>query len=163
MNGREITLVLTADPHASRYFRGVFPKDQLPRHISGKPACYVINTDSSRGPGEHWVAVWLHHDGRSEYFDSFGLPPRHREIIDFLRRNSVTWYHHNRRLLQNVTSSTCGLYVIYYICMKSRGWSMRRLLRPFHPHRQRANDELVWKITRPHLSALTYENRRCRV
>ena len=56
------------------HFRGVFTRDILPNRIF-KLESGVINTDTIRGDGKHWVCYY--NDSKSkyiEYFDSFGLP-----------------------------------------------------------------------------------------
>ena len=39
------------------------------------PSAYVINSDPSSEPGEHWIAVYFDKCGRGEYFNSYGLAP----------------------------------------------------------------------------------------
>lgn len=150
MNSVEIARVLSKDVHAKRVFRGVFSRDKLPRHVNTRrSSAYIVNTDSSDGAGKHWVAVWLDGRGKGEYFDSFGLPPQHREIERFILRHSHTC-RYNQRLLQDITSSACGLYVLYYVIMKSRGASLMRVLSVFDPHRPQTNDRRVLRMIRPY-------------
>lgn len=154
MNTAEITKVLLSDIYARRVFCGVFPRDKLPRRIkSYRPCAFVINTDDSAGPGEHWVGVFYDGLGKCEYFDSFGVPPLHRDIESFLMRNSLFNYRYNYRMLQHATSSTCGLYVIYYILIKSRGGSLFRVLRPFYSYNTQTNDQIVIRLVRPFLKS----------
>ena len=145
MNSGEIVERLMRDRRARRVFRGVYPRNRLPGNVTQYPSAYVINTDLASGPGEHWVAVWFDHRGVAEYFDSFGLPPHHADIRAFITRHSGS-YRYNHRLLQALTSACCGLYVVYYIAMKSRGASLPRLLSVFHPHKLWANDRRVWTL-----------------
>ena len=150
MNTREIGRVLMKDLCARRVFRGVFPRDKLPHYVDiRRPGAYIINTDHSSGPGEHWVVVWFDGRGKAEYFDSFGLPPLHYEIESFLLRHSQT-YMYNKRLLQDLTSSACGLYAMYYVIMKSRGASLAKVVSAFHPHKLRTNDRTVSRRLRPY-------------
>mgnify|MGYP006375650193 FL=1 len=149
MNSEQIALVLTSDVRTRRVFRGVFARDRLPLHVNTRqPNGFVINTDPSYRRGEHWVSVWFDGKGRAEYFDSFGLPPLHPDIEFFIKRHSRS-YRVNERSLQDLTSAACGLYVIYFIYMKSRGATLNRTLAPFHPHRPRTNDQLVYRILQP--------------
>ena len=145
MNNKEISEILRRDPRARRVFRGVFPRDRLPiynNHIH-PPSAYVINTDRSGGPGEHWVCVWLDGHGGVEYFDSFGLPPTLVPIQNFITRNKLKGLKYNQRLCQSLVSSACGLYVLYYVLMKSRGASLRRIQQPFNSLNLEANDKQV--------------------
>lgn len=145
MNNREITRVLAQHPTARRVFRGVYPRDRLPRHRLSKNHhhAFVINTAPAGHRGEHWVGVWL--DARTriaEYFDSYGLPPRHHDIQDFLLKN-CTYYKYNDHVLQDALSSTCGLYVMYFIIRKSYGDSLPRALSIFSANSPATNDRKV--------------------
>lgn len=144
MNNRQIGTVLLKDLRSRRVFRGVYPRNKLPYFVNTRQPCaFVINTDNSDGPGEHWVAVWFDGRGKAEYFDSFGLPPSfYPDIEKFILRHSYH-YRYNQRLIQDLTSSACGYYVLYFILRKSRGISLSRLLSVFHPHKLWANDQRV--------------------
>ena len=37
--------------------------------------CYVINSDQSSKPKEHWIAAYFDKRERGEYFNSYGLSP----------------------------------------------------------------------------------------
>ena len=143
MNTKQIINILTNDFRTRRIFRGVLPRNKLPQFENRRPSVYVINTDHSTGPGQHWVCVFLEPNGKAEYFDSFGLPPTHAAIHGFIVRNSVASYRFNQKLLQSLTSSTCGLYVLYYVFMKSRGASLWRIQQVFDVNNLWANDRRV--------------------
>ena len=104
---------------------------------------YLINTDHSAGPGEHWVCVWCDGRGHVEYFDSFGLPPVFASIQNFIDRNRSGRFKYNKRLLQSLTSSACGLYVLYYVLMKSRGATLSRVQQMFRRNNLWGNDRRV--------------------
>lgn len=67
---------------------------------------YVLNLDSSEGPGTHWVAVY-----GDEYYDSFGVdPPK------ILAKKRVINYNQT----QDLKSNLCGLYACLYIFLRNR-------------------------------------------
>ena len=134
--------MLMSDIGARRVFKGVYPRDRLPVCVT-YPSIFVVNTDTSDGPGLHWVAVSFDRFGYSEYFDSFGLPPVHSDIATFIDKNSFYPFVYNSRFLQDMTSSVCGLYVIYYVLLKSRGHSLSRIVLPFTSRNQWLNDRKV--------------------
>ena len=82
MDTNQLRHVLTRDLGST--FGGVYPRDLLPRTLDGK--AIVINTDPHDQPGAHWVCVYLN-SPVVEYFDSYGLPPMHRDIQDFIARH----------------------------------------------------------------------------
>ena len=115
----------------------------LPRQCSRvRPILFVVNTDRARGPGEHWVCIYLNPTGVGEYFDSYGFPPRHREIKTFLQNNSQR-YIYNNLVLQEPFSQTCGYYCVYYAKQKAKGYSLRQILRNFRTLRPYFNDQYV--------------------
>ena len=103
------------------WFRGVFACNMLPKGIVyNRPAGYVVNTDPSTLPGEHWVAIYLPLHGPGEYFDSFGQPPINREIVNFLDKNSPSGWIYNTVQIQEAvsTSTVCGNYTILFLLSK---------------------------------------------
>ena len=146
MMGQEIVDALEKDTLAKRSFRGVFSRDVLDTIEVDTRASntFIINTAKHDEDGEHWIAVYLQ-SGRGEYFDSYGLPILHTEIKQFLRKHCRS-IKVNKRILQGVLSNTCGYYAIYYVRRKVRGYSMDRLLIPFHPFKHYVNDRLIVKL-----------------
>jgi hypothetical protein len=93
------------------------------------PSAFVVNTDHSKGPGEHWLAVYFDAGGTAEFFDSYGNPPEMYGMLNFLMDNSETRYVQNRKRLQSSVTSVCGAYCVYFIMMKSTG--VKEWLLPF--------------------------------
>ena len=146
MNGKEIVAILTNDSQSRRIFRGVYARDELPHTVCYCPSVYVINTDHSRGRGLHWVVVYIGLHNEVEYFDSFGIPPTHPSINDFILRNTLQPLRFNTRLIQNIISIRCGEFCCYYVLMKSRGASMSRIVQVFDTDNLRLNDRRVQKL-----------------
>ena len=94
-------------------YKGTYPRDCLPEDIP-KSTGVIINTDASTGPGKHWVAVY-NGPTHAVYFDSFGLPPLHKDIIQFLDRISPSMWGHNTITFQSESTNTCGLYCLYFL------------------------------------------------
>ena len=96
-----------------RNYLGTYPRDRLGPRLSVNQGL-IINTDTASGPGEHWVAIYM--GEKAIYFDSFGLPPLHQEIIDYLDRISPIGWFHNTIDFQSIYQDTCGLHSIYFLC-----------------------------------------------
>ena len=78
-------------------FDGVFSIDSLP----DRPRLLVCNTDTSDGPGRHWVCISVER-GRGEFFDSFGC--RSDEKFErYMERHCSSWTFNDRQL-QSVVS-----------------------------------------------------------
>ena len=84
---------LKADPKTRRVLGDVLPVDLLPkRRLRRTPRLFIINTDDSTGPGEHWVLVFFTGHNRGIYFDSYGLDVMDTRIQDFLTKNCSSYY-----------------------------------------------------------------------
>ena len=102
-------------------FIGTYPRDVLPK-ITKFPSSFISNTDTSNQPGSHWIAIYIN-DGFGIYFDSFGLPPLHKEYINYLN-NYCNFWCYNSLTLQNINSSTCGLYCILFLKFECNNLSL---------------------------------------
>ena len=135
MNTQQLQSILKQDPRVGPVFRGVFPRDKLPPFRDG---VYVINTDSSKGKGQHWVSVYIT-PVATEYFDSYGGDPI-KEIKRWGKRK--TWVT-NPVPLQSPLSAVCGQYCIYYLLHRVRGVDMTTLLLDFGCDVD-VNDQMVY-------------------
>jgi len=122
-------------------FAGVYCRDNIP-NIKKRPASIVINYDSCKEAGSHWVAILLFDDGRGEFFDSFGLAPLHPDIYRFLEDHCPLGYIHNSFQFQSPRSDTCGDYIILYIKRRSQGYTFLDFLNSFTSNKL-LNDDLV--------------------
>ena len=130
MDSLEIVRILKQDRFTKHYFRGVFACDQLPTRYVPRPSAFVVNTDPSNKPGQHWVAIYITQNGEGEYFDSYGQRPTLPPIKSFLKKNATsTTYNH--RPLQGPLSAVCGQYTIFFLLQWYRGLSMSKIIRLF--------------------------------
>ena len=136
---------LKADHKTRRVLGDVLPVDLLPkRRLRRKPRLFIVNTDDSTGPGEHWVLVFFTGQNRGVYFDSYGLDVMDTRIQDFINKNCSS-YVYNKRPLQGFFSYTCGHFCIYVGRRLARGFSLRRALSEFRTFNTYYNDSLVLK------------------
>lgn len=90
----------------------VVPRNKIPL-AKTFPFGIVVNTDSDKEPGEHWVSIYIDKNKTPLYFDSFGLPPLHEDIISYLE-NYGQWCY-NTLTLQHPESNSCGWYCIEFL------------------------------------------------
>ena len=99
-------------------FQGTFPCDLLPKSKAGMS--FIVNTETSRENGQHWVAVYI--SQKTYYvFDSFG-----RSIEQFpdpfkmyMQASSKGFdVCTSKRHLQLLTSTSCGNWCLYYLYCK---------------------------------------------
>ena len=96
----------------------VCTKDLLPERKPLDTKAYIVNTDLSDDPGEHWAAVYIR-DNRVVYFDSYVMSPDKDYILPFIKRNSSGWIQ-NKDMLQDPWSKKCGMWCIYIIHQLNR-------------------------------------------
>lgn len=85
-------------------------RDKLPKEPKYRE-CGIINLDTYRGPGTHWVAYNKNSDD-AEYFDSFGNLQPPLEVLQYLG-NNVTF---NYKREQQFNSFNCGHLCLKYLC-----------------------------------------------
>ena len=133
-------------------FEGVFPADLLPQKIQ-YPTALIANTDPHTKPGSYWVAIYIDPDGVGDYFDSYGRPPidHFRKYLD---RHCLQWDYSNRPI-QEILTSTCGQYCLYFLYNRCRGVSMSKILASFDAKDRFSNDQFVCKFVRDVFDAKT--------
>jgi hypothetical protein len=96
----------------------------------------VFNTDSSRGSGKHWFAIYGSFEDDSddfiiEYFNSSGELPM-KQITTWTAKVKVQWQSHFKKPINNVIVTrivnqqdnwNCGSYSLYYIISRLSGVS----------------------------------------
>ena len=75
-----------------------------------------MNNQSANLPGQHWMAVSIHANGRAYFFDSFGMPPPAQLIKQLINQLHVsTPIDYNTIQYQNPLATDCGDWVLKYI------------------------------------------------
>lgn len=128
MNAIEISKLITPS-NRSNVFKGVFACDNLPSKVK-LPAAFVINLSPITEPGSHWVALFIDDGGFCFYFDSFGLPPKNKSIIIFIRLHAKK-FNFNKMQVQHITSIKCGMFCCGFIITVISGKPIKSYLRKF--------------------------------
>jgi hypothetical protein len=116
----EICNILCRYAPTHSVLRGVYARDEFREALNAcisnsAPGAFVINTDTSNKPGEHWLAIFYNAYKQFEFFDSYGLPPSIYGLrgCDFVRRNE--------QRVQGMDTKSCGYHCIYYITQRVAG------------------------------------------
>lgn len=127
-------------------FQGVFMSDTIPTNFKSSKQGIIINLDSSEEIGSHWVAFWRNTDGSGEYFDSFGAPPPFhiQTSLEVLSQSELIYSNVS---LQHESSSSCGLYCIFFIKHKCLGLSLPCILSHFS--RSKGLNEIIVTMLNP--------------
>lgn len=89
------------------YFRGVFMRDTLPKTGVFINESAVINLDSFRGVGTHWVC-YMKRGNIVNYFDSFGNLRPPNELVKYLNSKQRVIINFNYVNKQKLNTSNCG-------------------------------------------------------
>ena len=141
MNASEIEDALRSNRFAKQYLVGVFAADQLP--TKEFPGAYIVNTDTSSQPGQHWVAFFTTEKG-TECFDSFSENPSTYSVY------IAEWLKDDFQVvqcetLQSSDSTVCGQYCIYFILFRSYGFSYEDMMSSLTESTE-VNDKFVCKF-----------------
>lgn len=152
MTTLDIQKALKSHKFTKKYFQGVFAINTTPKKVKSKPALYVINSDNSDKPGQHWLAVYFTSNGCGEFFDSYGRSPaKYPEIKRFLKYNSKCITHNNKQL-QSLFTGVCGQYCCMFLLHRCKGKSMKNFIKLFNIKKQFENDAKIKKYFKKEFS-----------
>jgi hypothetical protein len=124
-------------------FLGVYPRDMIPPPTV-YPSCLIANTDTSNEPGMHWVAIVYASPNRTEFYDSFALPP-------YLHNIDLLPTYTNPKRVQSLYSVQCGEHCLYYLYLRSLGYSIYDVVNRFS-NDYNCNDKFVKSFVMTHRS-----------
>ena len=132
-------------------FLGTYASDEIPPKPDLKTFSIVVNVDSSRKPGSHWIAL-VYKTNTFYFIDSYG-----RRITNILFADEFKTTISNyidgvsckfvNKQLQQFTSNVCGEYCIYFIRQIYKT-TFNKILKEFSAHDLEANDNLVLKYSK---------------
>lgn len=118
----------------------VYAADRLPVSRVSLPCSVVVNLDTSKQKGSHWICIHIDVQKKTEYFDSYGFPPMNHDFVVFMQKNSKVWTF-NTRGLQGYFSSVYCKYCIVYLYFKTRHYPLKHFLGLFSI--DRTNNDLL--------------------
>ena len=107
--------------------KSVLSRDQKVPH-NHQQTLFIYNLEPHYARGSHWCATYAK-DNVINYFDSFGLPP-FQEMVNHAKRENVTLLHQNQQI-QNLRTSTCGYFCLYFLNEMKKGVDYFDLLQVF--------------------------------
>ena len=112
--------------------------ENVPHHH--RQALFIYNLEPSYMSGSHWVSTYVK-DNVINYFDSFGLPP-FQEIVNHAGKKNLTLLHQNNQI-QNINTTTCGYFCLYFLNEMNKGISYFNLLKVFDIHDTIKNEKFL--------------------
>ena len=107
--------------------KNVLSRDQTVPH-NHKLALFIYNLEPHYMSGSHWVTTYVS-DGTINYFDSFGMPP-FQELVNHAKEKNLNLLHQNRQI-QNLYTTTCGYFCLYFLNEMHKGVDYFDLLQVF--------------------------------
>ena len=127
-------------------FVGVFSINNLPKYLT-KNSCLIFNSDPTSKPGSHWLALFMNSNKEMEFFDSFGL---NATFYKLTKKNLPKHYSLkcNKTQLQDLYSTKCGYFCLYYLYFKVRQYKMEDICTDFFKNNLKQNDNLVTRFVK---------------
>ena len=117
----------------------VLSRDESSPH-NHMQALFINNLEPSYMSGSHWVATYVK-NGIINYFDSFGMPP-FQEIVNHAKRKNMTLLHQSDQI-QNLLTTTCGYFCLYFLNEMNKGRSYYDLLKVLNSHNTMENEKYI--------------------
>lgn len=143
MNSIDLYNFLINDEITRHSFLGIFSRDELPKSITKKPCCFVINTDNRNQPGTHWLAFYYDENRNATFFDSFGLHPSIYQLDEYLDKTSNQWIY-NKKRIQSILSNQCGDFCLFFLYFKCRDYNLDYIQNFFSSDQN--NEKLVYRF-----------------
>ena len=101
---------------------------------------FIYNLEPSYMSGSHWVATYIK-NGTINYFNSFGMPP-FQELVNHAKKKNITLLHQSDQI-QNLLTTTCGYFCLYFLNEMSKGSSYYDLLKVFNKNNTIKNEKFI--------------------
>ena len=119
--------------------KDVLSRDKTVQH-NHRQALFIYNLEPSYLSGSHWVSTYVK-DNVINYFDSFGLPP-FQEIVNHARKKNLTLLHQDNQI-QNINTTTCGYFCLYFLNEMNKGKTYFDILKVFDIHNTMNNEKIL--------------------
>jgi hypothetical protein len=148
MQGFEIVEYFDKLPYLKKHFEGIFSINTLPKKVK-KDSFLICNTDKSSGLGKHWICFLRTSQNYVECFDSLGVNEEKKKLLsDYCKFQNIFKIKYNENQFQDNNSSTCGLFVIYFIIQRFHNLDLNfdELLEDIFEVRTEENEQIVTKF-----------------
>ena len=154
MFSNEFEKKLSHFPNLNKHFGGVYSSDTIPLRIRQK-SFIICNTDVQKGSGKHWYCILKSEANTLECFDSLGIDQAKKQ---FLKHSchfpSIKKIRFNLTAVQSSDSSSCGLFVLYFLIHRfhNKDMSYDDLLNEIFVESKSTNEEKVALFCNYHFS-----------
>lgn len=116
----QLLRALKTDPHTKVFNTGVYAADRVPSRLPNN-FIFIMNTDPSNRPGQHWVLVFRKDvSSPAVFFDSYGKRPS----VYFKSWNRFDSFKRSKEDFQQRHSDVCGDHVLYVARRLAQGYDL---------------------------------------
>lgn len=163
MNTLQLQDWLQREVITRRVYGRVCALNQLPFNIQRRPSVYIVNSQPSSKPGRHWFVLYFPRVGPSEFFDSLGRRPGYYSWrLERYLKNHGGYFIYNAQRYQQVGTTTCGQFCLYFTYQRCLGRGMRDIIGDFDVNDLNYNEAIVntWimqLVVEKHMDSLALE------
>jgi hypothetical protein len=161
MDSGTLSKLLATNKVTAASFIGVFPSDKVALLERGKrlPESYIANCSPSGHGGTHWVAFYQEEQKMLEVFDSYGKPLGLYNKDLLASTDGLTIIQQSQQL-QQIGSTVCGQYCMFFILKRAMGMSYKHLIHLFTDDIE-TNDKMVCQFVNSYFDIKTpvYDNK----
>ena len=132
MDTSQLECCIKCDLLLRQHVLGVFAADQLSQVVvSTYPCGFIVNTNVQSQRGKHWCAFYVNESGETEFFDSYGYPPKeYSHFFTLWMEENSKHQTFNTVQIQSEYSSVCGLYCLFFLRQRLSVGTMLLLMIP---------------------------------
>jgi len=143
MDSTTIQKILTRDQRTKNLFQGFSTPDLDFPKIVKTPALFILNTDTSDGPGIHWCIAVFTKKKMCEFFDPLGKNPASygfdKSILKLYPKICF-----NEFPVQHSSAATCGHHCLFFAFHRARKMRPRRIMQKYSRTDLVNNDHMVF-------------------
>jgi len=143
MDSTTIRKILARDPRTKTIFQGFSSPDLDFPKIVKTPALFILNTDTSDGPGIHWCSAVFTKQKTCEFFDPLGKnPSTYNFDKSILKRCNKICF--NEFPVQHDSAATCGHHCLFFAFHRARNMTPKRIMKKYSRTDLVNNDHMVF-------------------
>ena len=142
-------------PTLLEHWQGVKSIDQIPRNLKLRKFV-IVNLSPSGHPGSHWIVLCRSEKNQLELFNSLGTRNL-SSIRNYLNFNFKCSISYNNSPVQLPTTTSCGLYCIYFAVHRIFNFDMKfsEVMEEIFEPELKYNEDKVENFCR-HLSQISH-------
>ena len=115
---------------------------------------FILNLDKSSQEGSHYIGFFKPPEGLPLFFDPLGMPLTNTYIKNGLLKHGITNIEYSKQIIQGGLSFHCGIFVIAFHIIITKGISMPDFISMFSDEDFRKNEQIATSIIREEIEKM---------